>query len=142
MPMKTAAQAAAKWKAGTAAGAALYSANATAAASTQVANAIAQAESWIAGINAAGVARYTAGLQSSQAKGTYAKKINAVGAARYSQGTGASADIFTTQIGKVLQVEAGVGLTPRGPKGSPANTQRSSEMQAALHAAKVSGQFQ
>jgi hypothetical protein len=140
--MKTAAQAATKWKAGTAGAQPLYVANAAAAANTQVANAIAGAQNWLSGINAAGIASYTAGLSASQAKGTYAKKINSVGGARYGQGTGAAADLFTAQIGKVLQVEAGVALGPRGPKGSPANTARSSEMQAALHAAKVAGQFQ
>ena len=142
MAMKTAAQAATKWGNGTAGAQALYSQNAAAAADSQVSNAIAGAQNWLAGVNAAGITAFTNGLQASGNKGTYAKKINAVGGARYAQGTAAAKDTFTVQIGKVLTVEAGVVLSPRGPKGSAANAQRSSEMQAALHMAKVSGQFQ
>ena len=142
MAMKTPSQAATKWKAGTAAGAPLYATNASAAAQLQVANAVAGADNWLTGINAAGKNAFVNGLNASGSKGTYAKKINSVGGQRYSQGTAAASDTFTTQIGKVLQVEAAVPLSPKGPKGSAANTQRSTEMQQALHAARVAGQFQ
>jgi len=142
MPMKTASQAAGKWKAGTAGAQALFVTNASAAAQTQVQNAISGADNWLAGINSAGTKGYVAGLNSSAQKGTYAKKINSVGGARYAQGTGAASDTFQAQITKVLAAAAAVPLTPRGPKGSMANIQRSTEMQQGLRAAKVNGSFQ
>ena len=140
--MKTAAQAANKWKNGTAGAQALYVQNATAAAQSQVSDAVAMADAWLSGVTTAGTKSYVAGLNASGQKGTYAKKVASVGGARYADGTAKSTDTFTTQIGKVLTVEAGVPLSPKGPKGSQANILRATEMIQALRAAKLAGQFQ
>lgn len=140
--MKTPAQAATKWANGTGGAQALYTSNAVAAAPAQTQNAIAQAQSWLSGVTTAGVTAFTSGLNAANAAQKYSKKIQAVGGARYAQGTSASKDTFQSQIGKVLQVEASVPLSPKGPKGSQANVLRSTEMQQALRAAKVAGQFQ
>jgi hypothetical protein len=118
-----------------------YVAGATAAATHQADNAIAQADSWLAGVSNAGVASYKAGLTAAKNAGTYATRIQSVGGSRFTDGVSKSANVFTTQIAKVLSVEAAASLSPKGPKGSAANAQRSTEMQQALRAAKVNGQF-
>jgi hypothetical protein len=140
--MKSAADAAAKWKNNASGAGAAYVAGATAAANSQAQNAIAQADAWLTGVTQAGTARYTSGLQAAQQQNKYANRINAVGNTRFTSGVTASVQTFQTQIGKVLNAEAAVQLSPRGPKGSQANINRSTEMQQGLRAAKLAGQFQ
>lgn len=139
----TAAAAATKWSQRAATAGPNYQAGAAAAAQTQVTNAVAQADSWLQGVQQAGTASYTAGVQAAGSANKYASRVASVGASRYQAGVAlpASQTNFQTQIGKVLNVENSVNLGPKGPKGSVQNQQRSTAMQTALHAAKVSGAF-
>jgi len=145
MKAGTTAQAAAtKWQQRASGAGANYTAGAQAAAQTQTTNTLAQANSWLEGVNQAGVSGFTKGVTAAGQKGKYASRVASVGGTRYTSGVGTPAAVqnFTTQIGTVLQVESGVNLPPKGPKGSAANQSRSAAMQSALHAAKVSGAFQ
>jgi len=139
----TAQSAATKWNARASVAGPDYVAGAVAAAATQAANAIAQAQSWLQGVNQVGVKGFTDGVNASAQSGKYASRINAVGSGRYTSGVAASVNLFTAQIGKVLAVETQAvgGLSPKGPKGSPADSLRSTEMQTALRQAKLNGQF-
>jgi hypothetical protein len=142
----TAQSAAKKWQTNAQGASATYTAGSQAAAQAQVTNAVAQAGSWLQGVNQAGENGYTKGVQAAGQAGTYANRVASVGGQRYSQGvaTPAATTNFTNQIGKVLNVEttASAALPAKGPKGSAANSNRSTAMQQALHAAKVNGIFQ
>jgi len=140
--MSTPANATKKWTANASGAGATYAANAQAASNAQSTNAIAAADSWLQGVNNAGTKMFTQGLTAAQQANKYSSRVASVGASRYSDGVSKSAGTFQTQITKVLNVEAGVQLSPKGPKGSQANIQRSTEMQQALRAAKLAGQFQ
>jgi len=140
--MASPANATKKWTTNASGAGATYAANAQAASTAQSQNAIAQADSWLQGVNTAGTKSYTNGLSSAQQQNKYASRVASVGASRYSDGVSKSAQTFQTQITKVLNVAAGVQLSPKGPKGSQANIQRSTEMQQAMRAAKLAGQFQ
>jgi hypothetical protein len=139
----TAASAATKWSQRASGAGANYAAGAQAAAQAQTTNAVAQADSWLQGVQQAGTASYTAGVQAAGAANKYATRVASVGQSRYTAGVAlpASQTNFQNQIGKVLNVENSVNLGPKGPKGSVQNQTRSTQMQTALHAAKVSGAF-
>jgi hypothetical protein len=140
----TAQTAATKWQQRAQGAGANYAAGAAAAAQEQTTNTLAQATSWLEGVNQAGVAGFTKGVTAAGQAGKYASRVASVGSSRFTAGVGTPAAMqnFTGQIGKVLQVEGSVNLPPKGPKGSVANQNRSTAMQMALHAAKVSGTFQ
>jgi len=141
--MATPAAATKKWGTNAAGASASYVANATAAANSQAQNAIAQADSWLQGVTTAGTKSFVAGITSAAQENKYPTRVQAVGGTRYAQGVGTqqAQQTFQTQITKVLNVEASVPLSPKGPKGSQANINRSTEMQQALRAAKLNGQF-
>jgi hypothetical protein len=141
MAQKTATQAAQKWSQNAQGAGASYVSGAVAAAGTQATNAIAQAASWLTGVTTAGVKSFTAGIEAAASANKFANRVNAVGNTRYTQGISTSQPTFQTAIGKVLTVEYGVQLSPKGPKGSSANQLRSTEMQTALRQAKLNGQF-
>ena len=140
----TAQSAATKWQQRAQGAGANYAAGAQAAAQTQTTNTLAQANSWLEGVNQAGISGFTKGVQAAGQANKYATRVASVGSSRYTAGVGTPAAMqnFTGQIGKVLQVTGSVNLPPKGPKGSVANQSRSTAMQTALHAAKVSGAFQ
>jgi hypothetical protein len=134
--------AATKWQTRAGAAGADYVAGAQAASQLQANNAIAQAQSWLDGVNNAGVKSFTSGLQAALTVNRYSSRIGAVGQSRYTNGVSTALQTFQAQIAKVLAVESAVQLSAKGPKGSPANIQRATEMMQALRAAKVSGAFQ
>lgn len=140
--MSTPAAATSKWTSRASIAGPVYASGVQASGNAQSQNAIAQADVWLQGVNQAGTASFTRGLQAAQQANKYQNRVASVGVQRYPQGITAGANAFQSQITKVLQVEGSVQLSPKGPKGSAANQLRSTEMQSALRAAKVAGQFQ
>ena len=70
-------------------------------------------------------------------------QVNAAdkGFRNYGPGIQGATNAFSTAIGKVLNVIGGLTLPPKGGPGNPANLQRASLIDDALHAAKLAGQF-
>ena len=73
--------------------------------------------------------------------GTYQTNAADKGFRNYGPGVQGATNAFNTAIGKVLNVIAGLTLPPKGGPGNPANLQRASIIDDALHAAKLAGQF-
>lgn len=104
-----------------------------------------------AGLTAAAAPAWEAGVQAAVGNGRFAKGVTKAGtqkwqagasgkgAQRYPQGVAGGAANYANNFGPMLQVIAGVNLTPRGPRGSPSNIQRVSAIADALHAAKLRG---
>lgn len=59
------------------------------------------------------------------------------GATRFGPGAAAAKDKWLRKFTPYANVIQGVALTPRGPKGDPANLNRVAQIATALHAAKV-----
>ncbi len=116
-----------------------FTAGAAATTKDQASLAVAQQANWVAALGnpqtqarwarkllAAGVAKWKA-------------KIAAVGDARYRQGVAASKAMWASNIQPYFDVLGGLALPKRLPAGDPGNAARSTAVQAALHAKKVSG---
>lgn len=92
---------------------------------------------------------YAAGVQDSIARGAFAKGVvkagsakyadraSTVGAQRFPQGIAMAGNAWQAGSAPFLQAAANATLTPRGPKGSPQNMQRASDMAAIMRRAKV-----
>ena len=108
---------------------------------SQSASAIAAAPRWQASVaSAAALQSYTGNLSKA---GDAAWSAGALGKGkdRYAGGITAGKPKYTTKIGPVLQVIAGVTLPDKGIRGSAQNYARVQAVGDALHAAKVSGQI-
>ena len=97
----------------------------------------AAAASYVAGVTAA-IGRDAFQLGVSNA-GTQKWQRNATtkGAVRYGPGVAAAKEDYTKGFAPFLSVIQGLTLSPRGPKGDPANYNRSQEVGTALHNAKI-----
>jgi len=103
------------------------------------ANTAAASTSWSAGVQeAVGNGRFTKGVN---AAGTakWQAAASTKGAQRYPQGVASGGPNYSTGFAPYLAVISGLNLTPRGPRGSPANVQRVQAISDALHAKKISG---
>lgn len=128
---------AAKWQTRASAAAADY---ATGVKSTQ--------KDW-ASLTAAAASSWSAGVQTAVANGSFARGVNNAGtskwqtaaankgAQRYPTGVAAAGGNYQTGFAPYLAVISSLNLTPRGPRGSPQNAQRSQAVGDALHAKKV-----
>ena len=99
----------------------------------------AAAPSYVAGVTAAiGRNAFQNGVSNA---GTAKWQRNAInkGAVRYGPGVAAAKDDYQKGFAPFLSIIQGLNLSPRGPKGDPANYNRSAEVGQALHAAKVGG---
>lgn len=95
-------------------------------------------DNWVAGVNsAAGAHSYRSGVAGKST--AYVDRAVNLGASRFGPGVQAATSAYTQNMGKVLQVIAGVNLPPRMATGS--NEGRSSAVSNALHQAKMSGQI-
>jgi hypothetical protein len=104
-----------------------------------------------AGLTCAATLAWEQGVAAAVGNGRFAKGVTKAGtqkwqsgastkgAARYPQGVQAGSANYANNFGPMLQVIAGVNLTPRGPRGSPSNIQRVSAIADALHQAKLRG---
>jgi len=100
---------------------------------------------------AAAASSWAQGVSDAVANGRFAKGVNNAGTAkwqtgattkgatRYPQGVAAGQGNYSAGFGPYLQVISSLNLTPRGPRGSPANVQRVQQISDALHAKKISG---
>jgi hypothetical protein len=105
--------------------------------------------SWAAGASAAEAA-YEKGVQASIARKGFGKGVrkagdqtwqkNAIekGPARFAQGVSLSEDAYATGFAPYAEALKSVTLSPRGPKGDPANINRVSQVAKALHDKKIS----
>jgi hypothetical protein len=94
---------------------------------------------------------YQAGVQEAISRGAFGKGVRQAGAEAYTKGaTTKGAQRFASGIQGAandwaaatqpfLDAARGATLTPRGPKGSPQNQQRASEMAAIMRRKKVGG---
>jgi hypothetical protein len=95
-------------------------------------------DNWSQGVSAAaGAHAYRNGTQGKG--GHYVDRAVNVGAGRFGPGVQAATQAYTSGMGKVLGVIAGVNLPPRNVTGS--NQGRSSAVDDALHQAKLAGQI-
>lgn len=102
-------------------------------------NTAAAASSWAAGVQeAVGNGRFGKGVQ---AAGTakWQAAASSKGAQRYPQGVAGGTSNYQNGFAPYLQVISSISLTPRGPRGSPANVQRVQAIADALHQKKLSG---
>ena len=100
---------------------------------------------------AAASENYKAGIAKSNARDGFkkgvmgvdsSKQMNAAvskGAPRFASGVAAGTPEYAQAIAPFLNVLANVNLPPRGPKGDPSNLARVGAVNAAQHAAKLSG---
>ena len=125
-----------KWQARANVAAPDYVAGVQASGSKQHDNAVASAPNWAAGTAAAAQSgAYAKGLAKDPAK--YQRNVQAKGAARYGPGVAAAAPDYNKGIGPVLSTLAGLTLTPRQPRGAPANLQRVTDVDNALRKLKT-----
>lgn len=136
--MKTAAQAAAKWKTNAGAAQQTYIDGITATSVDVMGRAVAQsavaAQAYVAVMTSGAYAR---AVQASGGTANWKAKSEAK-APNYLTGINAGADAQATAIAKILQDMPGIvnGLPARGPVGSAQNYQRSAAVGQALHANK------
>jgi hypothetical protein len=102
-------------------------------------NTAASADSWAQGVtDAVANGRFARGVN---AAGTPKWQTGATtkGVTRYPQGVAAGGPNYNAGFSPYLSVISGLNLTPRGPRGSPANVQRVQIIADALHRKKVGG---
>jgi hypothetical protein len=107
-------------------------------------------ERWKANTKA-GKDNWVQGVQESITRNAFEKGVDAAGAAgfedraiavgpqRFAQGIGQAKNKWVQNTTPYLNMMAGLSLTPRGPKGSPQNQQRSAEVATANRRKKVGG---
>ena len=95
------------------------------------------------------VETYNAAMAASLAQGSFAKGVSkssdaewqsaaaGKGATRFGPGAAAAKDKWQRKFSPFAAIISGITLTPRGPKGDPANLNRVAQIATALHAAKV-----
>jgi len=107
-------------------------------------------ERWKANTKA-GKDNWVQGVQESITRNAFEKGVDAAGAAgfedraiavgpqRFAQGIGQAKNKWVANTTPYLNMMAGLSLTPRGPKGSPQNQQRSAEVATANRRKKIGG---
>lgn len=139
LTVKTIGAAAAKWVARAQAAVQDYTNGVAGTQKDQAALAEAAEPTWAAGVAAAAAAHtFSNGLRRAGTAGWKAG-VASKGATRYFPGVQAGTNKYTARFGPFLQLIAGLTLTPRMPRGNPANQQRSIDVQVALHRARMGG---
>lgn len=114
-----------------------YSAGVTAAGTSQFDNAVAAAPNWAAGVQtAAANGAFAKGLQKVGPNKWTTNAINK-GAKNYPAGVANASAAYTAGVTPYFSVLGNLNLTQRYPRGDPRNQQRSTDVQTALHKAKV-----
>jgi len=114
-----------------------YAANAAAGAETWARNTAGSADTYGQAISAPGIKnRFRSGVVKAGAA-KYARKINDVARDRYGPGITAAKDDYKSGAEPYFGVLAGLSLSPRKPKGDPANYKRVEEVGKALNAKRL-----
>jgi hypothetical protein len=138
IPVKNAADSAAKFAQRAAAAGPQYTAGVANAGTKWASNTVASATNWAAGVQTAITdGRFASGVQGSGPK--YQTNASTKGARNYVPGVQAAGPTWQAKVTPFLNVIANLTLPPKAPKGSPANIQRVSMIADALRQAKLSG---
>ena len=126
-----------KWGENAARASAEFAANAEAAAEEWARNTANASDNFHAAVTAAGVKeRFRRGVQKAGAA-KFARKIRDVGRDRFGPGITAAVDDYKAGAEPYYSVIAGLTLSPRKPKGDPANYRRVEEVGKALNAKRL-----
>ena len=135
--VKSATESANKWGDRAAGAADIYSKEAEAAAAIWAANTAAASENFRKAITVAGIAaRFAAGVKKAGAD-KFARKIRDVARDRYAPGIHAAKGDYQGNVEPYLATIAGLTLSPRAPRGDPANLGRVGEVAKALNAKRL-----
>lgn len=137
LKVKDASKSAEKWSDNAARAADEYSSEAQAAAENWASGAAGAADNFLAGVTAAGVKdRFKAGVARAGAA-KYRRKIMEVGRDRFAPGVTAAKSDYQSGATPFFETLAALSLSPRKPRGDPANYNRSQEVGKALHAKRL-----
>ena len=126
-----------KWGDNAARAATEFATNAAAAAEDWARNTAAATDNFGQAITAPGIKnRFRAGVVKAGAA-KFARKINDVARDRFGPGVAAAKDDYKTGVEPFFSTLAGVSLSPRKPKGDPANYKRVEEVGKALSAKRL-----
>jgi len=126
-----------KWSENAARAAGEFAANAEAAAEEWASKTAASADNFGQAITAPGIKnRFRAGVVKAGAA-KFARKIRDVGRDRFGPGVAAAKDDYKTNVEPFFSTLAGITLSPRKPKGDPANYKRVEEVGKALNAKRI-----
>lgn len=126
-----------KWNENASRAAAEYGTNAEAAADEWARNTAASADNYHQAVTAAGVKeRFRRGVVRAGAA-KFARKIRDVGMTRFGPGVAAALDDYKTGVEPYLSTIAALTLSPRKPRGDPANYRRVEEIGRALNAKRL-----
>jgi len=126
-----------KWKDNAGRAAAEFAINAAAGADAWVRNTAAATDNFGLAITASGIKeRFRRGVTKAGAA-KFARKINDVGKDRFGPGVAAAAADYTEGVAPYFQTLAALTLSPRKPRGDPANYNRVAEIGKALNAKRL-----
>ncbi len=126
-----------KWGENAARAATEFAANAVAAAEDWARNTAGAADNYNQAITAPGIKnRFRAGVVRAGAA-KFARKITAVAADRFGPGVSAGKEDYKAGVEPFFSTLAGISLSPRKPKGDPANYKRVEEVGKALNAKRI-----
>jgi len=136
--VKSADVAGAKWDDNAARAADRYATEAEASAEAWAAGAAGASDNYHKAVTAAGIqTRFKAGVAKAGAA-KYARKIRDVARDRFAPGVHAAKGDYEENVAPHLQTIAGLTLSPRAPRGDPANYRRVEEVGKALNAKRLS----
>jgi len=126
-----------KWSENASRAAAEYATNAEAAADDWQRATVASADNFFAAVSAPGVKdRFRRGAAKAGAA-KYARKIRDVARDRFGPGVAAAQEDFKAGVEPYLSTIAAISLSPRKPRGDPANYRRVEEIGKALNAKRL-----
>lgn len=126
-----------KWSDNASRASAEMATNAEAAADDWARNTAASADNFHQAVTAANIKeRFRRGVVKAGAA-KFARKIRAVAASRFSEGVGAAVDDYKAGAEPYFSTLAGITLSPRKPRGDPANYRRVEEIGKALNAKRL-----
>ena len=136
--VKAIGEAVSRWSSGAGRAGAEFATNAEAAAEDWARNTAASADTYHMAVTAPGIKeRFRRGVVKSGAA-KFARKIREVGASRFTSGVSAAVSDYQAGVEPFLNTIAGLTLSPRKPRGDPANYQRVEQIGKALNAKRLS----
>lgn len=137
LKVKTVGQATEKWQENAGRAAERFATEAAAAAETWAANTAAAADNFGQAITAAGIKeRFRRGVIRAGAS-KFKRKVEEVGRDRFAPGVAAGVQDYQAGVDPFLTTIAALTLSPRKPKGDPANYRRVEEVGRALNAKRL-----
>ncbi len=126
-----------KWSENASRASAEFAANAEAAADDWARNTGAASDNYHSAVTAAGIKeRFRRGVARAGAA-KFARKIRDVAMDRFGPGVAAAQDDYKTGVEPFMSTLAGITLSPRKPRGDPANYRRVEEIGKALNAKRL-----